>query len=49
MGLTCGVAIVFEGNIVEVEVGGSIIGKGLETAAPVVSPIDLDACWTSSS
>ena len=43
MGLMCGVGIGFEGNIVEGEVGGTTIGGGLETVAPVVSPIDLDA------
>ena len=47
MGLTCGVGIGFGGNIVEVEVGGTIIGRDLEAAAPVVSPICLDAIWTS--
>ena len=49
MRLTCGVGTRSEGNIVEVEVGGTIIGKSLETAAPVVSPIGLNAFWTSSS
>ena len=43
MGLMWGVGMGVEGNIVEVEVGGTVIGKGLETAAPVVSPVDLDA------
>ena len=48
MGLTpCGVGTGSEGNIVEFEVAGTIIGRGLETAAPVVSPIDVDAFCTS--
>ena len=42
IGLSCGVGIGFEGNIVEVKVGGTIIGRGLETAASVVFPIGLD-------
>ena len=48
-GLTCGVGIGFERDIVEVEVGGPIMGRGLQTAAPVVSPIGLDAFWFSLS
>ena len=43
MGLMCGVGMAFEGNIVEVEVGGTAIGRGLKTATTVVSPINLDA------
>ena len=43
MGLMCGVGIWFEGNIVEVEVGGTVIVRGLKTGAPVESPVDLDA------
>ena len=42
MGLECGVGIGFEGIIVEVEVCRTIIGRGPENAAPVVSPICLD-------
>ena len=47
IGLTCGVGI--EGNIVQVEVGGTIIGRGLDTAAPAVSVVVLDAFCTSLS
>ena len=43
IGFTCGLGKGFEGNIFEVEVGGTIIGRGLETAAPVLSPIGVDA------
>ena len=39
----------FEGKVVGVEVGGTIIGRGLETAAPEVSVVVLDAFCTSSS
>ena len=49
MALTCSVGIEFEGNIVEVEVGGTIIGRGLETTAPAVSVVVLDAFCTSLS
>ena len=49
MGLTCGVGIGLEGNVVEVEVGGTIIGRGLETTEPMVSGAVLDAFCTSSS
>ena len=48
MGLTCGVGIGLEGNV-EVEVGGTIIGMGFETAGPMVSDVILDAFCTSSS
>ena len=48
MGLTCGVGIVLEGNV-EVEVGGTIIGRGLETTGPIVSDVVLDAFCTSLS
>ena len=48
MGLTCGVGMGFEGNV-EVEVGGTIIGRGLETTGPIVSDVVLDAFYTSSS
>ena len=34
MGLTCGVGIGLEGNV-EVEVGGTIIGRGRETTGPI--------------
>ena len=43
MGLICGVGIGFEVNNFEVEVGGTTIGKGVESAAPVASLIGLDA------
>ena len=43
IGWTCGVGIEFVGNIFQVEVGGTIIGEGLQTPAPVLSPIGLDA------
>ena len=43
MGLTCRVGTGLEGNV-EVEVGGTIIGRGLETTDVV-----LDAFCTSSS
>ena len=43
MGLMCGVGMGFEGNIVNVEVGGTVIGRGLETSAPVVFCADPDA------
>ena len=49
MGLTCGAGIGLEGNAVEVEVGRTIIGRGLETTEPVVSGAVLDAFCTSSS
>ena len=49
IGLTCGVGIEFEGKIVGAEVGGTIIGRGLETAAPAVSVVVPDAFCTSSS
>ena len=48
MGLTCRVGIGLEGNV-EVEVGGTIIGRGLETAGPIVSDVVLNAFCTSSS
>ena len=48
MGLTCGVGIGFDGNV-EVEVGGTIIGRGHDTAGPSVSDVVLDAFCTSSS
>ena len=43
MGLMWDVGIGLEGNIVEVEVGGTIIGRGRETASPLVSPVGLEA------
>ena len=46
---TCGVGIGFEENIIEVEVGGTIIGRGPETAASAVSVVVLHALCTSSS
>ena len=49
MGLTFGVVIGLEGNVVEVEVGGTIIGRGLETTEPVVSGAVRHAFCTSSS
>ena len=42
MALMSGVGMGFEGNIVQVEFGGTVIGRGLKTAVPVVSPVDLD-------
>ena len=49
MGLTCDVGIGLEGNAVEVEGGGTIIGRGLETTGRMVSGAVLDAFCTSSS
>ena len=47
--VTCGVGIGLDGNV-EVEVGGTIIGRGLDTAGPRVwSDVVLDAFCTSSS
>ena len=43
MGLICDVGMGIEGSIVEVEVGGTAIGSGPETAALVVSPVIMDA------
>ena len=48
MGLAYGVGIGLDWNV-EVEVGGTIIGRGLETAGPTVSDVVLDAFCTSSS
>ena len=48
MGLTSCVGIGLEGNV-EVEVGGTIIGRGLETTGPMVSDVVLGAFCTSSS
>ena len=48
MGLTCGVGMGLDGKV-SVEVGGTIIGRGLETAVPRVSDVVLDAFCTSSS
>ena len=41
MGLMWGVGMGFKGNIDAVEVGGTVFGRGLETAAPSVSPMGL--------
>ena len=49
MKLTCSVGIGFEEKVVEVEVGGTIIGRGLETAEAMVSVAVFDAFYTSSS
>ena len=49
MGLTCGAGIGLEGNVVEVEFGGTIIGRGLETTEPMVSGAVLHAFFTSWS
>ena len=49
MGLMCGVGIGLEGNVVEVQVGVTIIGRGLETTGPMVSGAVLDAFCTSPS
>ena len=43
MGLMCGLGMGFEGNIVEVDIGGNVVSRGLETAAPMVSPSNLHA------
>ena len=43
MGLMRGVGMGFEGNIVGVKVGGAVLGRGLESAALSVSPMDLQA------
>ena len=48
MGLMCGDGIGLEGNV-EVKVGGTIMGRGLETTGPVLSEVVLDAFCTSSS
>ena len=48
MGLTCGVGIGLEGNV-EVEVGGTIIARGLETTGPMVSDVVLDEICISLS
>ena len=48
MGLKCGVGIGLEGKV-GVEVGGTIIGRGLETTGPMVSDVILNAFCTSSS
>ena len=48
MGLTCGVGIGLDWNV-GVEVGRTIIGRGLETAGPMVSDVVLDAVCTSLS
>ena len=48
MGLTWSVGIGLDGNV-GVEVGGTIIGRGLETAGPRVSDVVLNAFCTSSS
>ena len=48
MELTCGVGIGLDGNV-GVEVGETIIGRGLDTARPMVSYVVLDAFCTSSS
>ena len=42
MRLMCGVGMGFEGNIVEVEVGGTVIGGGVQTAGAVLSPANLN-------
>ena len=49
MGLMWGVSMGWEGKIVEIEIGGTVMGRGLETAAPLVSPVALEAFCTSSS
>ena len=48
MELTCDVGIGLEGNV-EVEVGGTLIGRGFEATGPMVSDVVLDAFCTSSS
>ena len=48
MGLMSGVGIGWAGNV-EFEVGGTIIGRGLETTGPMVSDVVLNAFFTSSS
>ena len=48
MGLMCGVGIGLEGKV-ELKVGGTIGGRGLETTGPMVSDVVLDAFCTSSS
>ena len=48
MGLLCGVGIGLEKKV-GVEVGGTIIGRSLETTGPIVSDVVLDAFCTSSS
>ena len=41
MGLMWGVGMGLEGKIFEVEVGGTVICRGLNTAALVVSPVGM--------
>ena len=48
MGLMCGVGMGLQGNV-EVEVGGTIMGRALETTGPMVSDVVSDAFCTSSS
>ena len=43
MGLMWGVGMGREGNVAEVEVGGTIMDRGLKTAAQVASPVCLEA------
>ena len=49
-GVALGIGVGFEGfRMGAVEVGGAIMGNGLETAMPVGSPVGLGACCTSFS
>ena len=48
MGSACGVGIGLDGNV-GVEVGGTIMGRGLDTAGPMVSDVVLDAFYAFSS
>ena len=43
MELMWGVGMALDENVIWVEVGGTIMGRGLETAAPVVSPVGRGA------
>ena len=43
IGLMPGVGMGFQGNMVRVEVGGTVMGRGLKTADMVVYPIGLEA------
>ena len=45
--LMWGVGIGSRGKVIGFKVGRTTNGRGLETAAHVVSTADLDACWTA--
>ena len=43
MGLMWAVGMGSEGNIIEVEVGGAVIGRGLKPATLLMSPVGQEA------